>query len=381
MNESCAHTWFAPAERAAVADLDRGVQLVTNNPVTDALLRSVDGLMAVLNAERQVLAVNRAFLTALGLEGADEVVGLRPGEVLNCIHAHEEEGGCGTSRACASCGAVDAVLEAQRTGDPATRTAALSIRPGDKTRDMVVDVKASPFDLDDSTFVLLFIRDVTRVHRLANLERAFLHDVNNLMQGLQTSAELLSTETDPDEIRALGSHIRDLVEHLSREMELQRSFVEEDLEKFRLATDHVPLARIQSELQKVFRFHPATQDRQLDVDNTDAHTWVRTDAWVLLRVLSNLVVNALEATPPGGRVEVHTMATHESASFHVWNAGVIAPEVRHRIFERNFSTKEGRGRGLGTYSARHLGKTLLGAEVGFTSSKHAGTEFHVILPR
>lgn len=381
MNESHAHTWYAPAERAAVADLDREIGLVTNNPVTDALLCSVNGLMAVLNTQRQILAVNHAFLVTLGVENASELVGLRPGEVLDCVHAHEEEGGCGTSRSCAACGAVNAVLEAQRTGEPVLKTAALTIRPGDESRDLMVDLKASPFRMGEETFMLLFINDVTRAHRLAVLERAFVHDMNNLLQGLQTSSDLMAVETDPVEIRTLGSHIGDLVQHLSREMELQRLLVEEDLKAFRLAADHVPLARIQSELRKVFCFHPATEDRHLDIDDTDSHTWVRTDAWVLLRVLSNLVVNALEATPPGGRVEVRTMATHEQASFHVWNGGIIDPKIRHRVFERNFTTKAGTGRGLGTYSAKHLADTLLNAKVDFTSSDHAGTEFRVTLPR
>ncbi|MCP4572885.1 MAG: HAMP domain-containing histidine kinase [bacterium] len=381
MRESRAHTWFAPGERATGADLDREIRQVTNNPVTDTLLNSVDGLMAILNAHRQVLAVNKVFLEAIGADDAGELMGLRPGEVLDCVHAHEEQGGCGTSRACGTCGAVRAIIEAQQNDVSNVRSATITIRSGRESRDLVVDVKACRFTMDSNDFILLFIHDVTRAHRLAVLERTFLHDVNNIMQGLQSTSELMATEPDSDEVRGLGRHLGELVQHLSREMELQRLLVTEDLKAFRIASDHVPLARVQSELRKVFRFHGATKERHLDVDDTDSHTWIRTDAWVLLRVLSNLVANALEATPAGGRVEVRTMANHDSAVFHVWNAGAIDPQIRHRIFERNFSTKEGTGRGLGTYSAKHLGETLLGAEVAFTSSEHAGTEFRVVLPR
>jgi signal transduction histidine kinase len=68
-------------------------------------------------------------------------------------------------------------------------------------------------------------------------------------------------------------------------------------------------------------------------------------------------------------------------TFSVWNRAAIAPEVRPRIFQRNFSSKGESGRGLGTYSVKLLGETLLGAQVDFTTSAAAGTEFRVRLPR
>ena len=40
--------------------------MLANNPVTDALLESVGGLLAILDENRQILAVNHAFLETLG---------------------------------------------------------------------------------------------------------------------------------------------------------------------------------------------------------------------------------------------------------------------------------------------------------------------------
>lgn len=381
MSENHAHSWHAPAARAAPAALDREAGLIANNPVTDTLLASVDGLLAVLNAQRQILAVNETFLESLDVGNASDMFSLRVGEALSCVHACEEPGGCGTSRACPSCGVVNAVLETLQTGEPAREEAVVSVDRSGERRELSFDIRAYPLGAGGGDCVLLFLRDTTDLRRLEGLERACRHEVNDLLQGLRSSSDLLVAETDTSEMRVLGRHVRDVVEYLARELEFQRLLVENDLKSFRRVSDHVPVARIQTELRRFFRFHPAANDRHLDVDDTDSHTWIRTDTWILLRILTNLVLNALEASPEGARVEVRTMATDEHVVFHVWNRGAVDPLIRPRIFERGFSTKAKRGRGQGTFAARYLAEKLLRGEVGFTSSEKAGTEFRVSVPR
>ena len=68
-------------------------------------------------------------------------------------------------------------------------------------------------------------------------------------------------------------------------------------------------------------------------------------------------------------------------AFFVHNDEAIPREVQARIFQRSFSTKAQRGRGLGTYSMKLFGERYLGGEVSFTSTPEAGTEFAIVLPR
>ena len=381
MNGNAAESWYAPAQRSSPATLGHEVVLLTNNPVTDALLMSVDGTLAILDDNRQIVAVNQTFLDTVGLLDVSELLGLRPGEALSCIHAHKEPAGCGTSRACSSCGAVNAILAAQRENVPAERTCVLQIRAGSTTGDLVLRVRACPLVVEGERFILLFCQDVSRAQRLANLERVFLHDINNILQGLRVTSEMLAVETDLGESRTMGRHTGKLVQHLAREVELQRSLLSDDSGRLSVIRDHVPLAHVQAELGRLFSFHPAARDRQLAIDRDCWNTWIRTDIWVLVRILSNLVLNALEATPPGDRVEVRTTENEDHVTFTVWNRTAIPPEFQPRIFQRNFSSKADSGRGLGTYSAKLLGETLLEARVTFESTVESGTAFHVRLPR
>jgi PAS domain-containing protein len=106
-------TLFAPAERASAEVL--ASQVTSDNPVIDALLATAGGLLAVLNEQRQVLAVNHALLQLLGVADPAALVGLRPGEVVGCDHAAAQPAGCGTTAYCSTCGAAISIMGALST--------------------------------------------------------------------------------------------------------------------------------------------------------------------------------------------------------------------------------------------------------------------------
>ena len=67
-------------------------------------------------------------------------------------------------------------------------------------------------------------------------------------------------------------------------------------------------------------------------------------------------------------------------AFTVWNRSAIPEKVRLRIFQRHFSTKQGTGRGLGTYAMKLFGEKFLGGSVSFASTAAAGTTFRLEIP-
>jgi sensor histidine kinase regulating citrate/malate metabolism len=59
---------------------------------------------------------------------------------------------------------------------------------------------------------------------------------------------------------------------------------------------------------------------------------------------------------------------------------VIPEKVALRIFQRSFSTKAKKGRGIGTYSMKLFGERYLGGKVGFETNEEKGTMFFIELP-
>ena len=100
------------------------------------------------------------------------------------------------------------------------------------------------------------------------------------------------------------------------------------------------------------------------------------DGAILRRILGNMVKNALEATRFGSyrNHAVQGIRRHRIA-FSVHNEGVIPEEVQLQLFQRSFSTKEGEGRGIGTYSIKLFGERFLKGKVTFASSELEGTIF------
>jgi len=373
-------TYFAPAARTAPTELARRLDVLANNPVTDGLLQHVGGLLAILDENRQILAVNCVFLESLGYADAAEVLGLRPGEALRCVHAHEDPHGCGTTPHCATCGAVIAIVGALAHGRAEDRMCVAEVTRDGRTDDVVLKVRAAPLDLGGERVLLLFLLDATEEQRRAALEQVFTHDLNNVLQGLIGAADLAQEEEDPRERRVLLERIGRLAEHLNREVELQRLLRENDVPRLHLTRTEVPVAAVMDEVRRIFLHHPAAAGRTLTVWSVEPDVTLRTDLWLLVRVLANLVVNALEATEPGGRVEVSVACGPGGAAFHVRNPAAIPREIQPRIFQKNFTTKAGRGHGLGTWSARMFTERLLGGEVTFTATDRGGTDFRVTVP-
>jgi signal transduction histidine kinase len=134
-------------------------------------------------------------------------------------------------------------------------------------------------------------------------------------------------------------------------------------------------------LVEKFQGQEAARGRSIEVAGfSETFTFVSDDSLVL-RVLGNMLKNALEASPEGAVVTVGFRPVEGGrVRFEVHNAGAIPPEVAAQVFHRSFSTK-GSGRGLGTWGMKLLGEEHLGGTVGFTSAAAEGTTFSLVLPR
>jgi signal transduction histidine kinase len=378
------HTYFAPAERASNAELRRLITKLSQNPLMDSLLDAAGGLLAVLNAQRQILTVNRSLLDLFGIRDLERVLGLRPGEVLQCVHAHDEPGGCGTSLACMTCGAVIAMLSCLESGRAEQRTCQATVQRDGRPVDLYFQVRCSPFEFKGEHLLLLFLRDVTVEQQRTALERTFFHDINNLISALLGSAELLRLELEDGGSQSLAQRIVGVSEQLAREVKMQQALSATQPRAYHLDFQTVPLTCLVDELRADLAEHPAAKGQTIiwpEPEGLGAGKDLMTDPTLLLRVLGNMLLNALEASEPGQPVKFWIDSADGRVIFSVWNSRPIPPPVAARIFHRNFSTKAGAGRGLGTFSMQLFGETYLKGQLSFESGKKQGTVFRLALPR
>lgn len=362
---------FATPERTDNKKLLEEIDLVSGNPVMSGLLHSVGGLLAVLDGNRQIIALNDSFLRKIGIGDSKEALGLRPGEALKCIHADEEPGGCGTSRYCSTCGAAIAIVSSIVKEEPVERKCALSFNKSGSVEEISLLVRAHPIEIEGNKFILLFLQDITVNESRAALERTFFHDINNMLNMLVQAGELLIKENNSE----IAETIHNASARILREVALQHSLSINEPAHYTPAWSRYGLEDVIHELEAFFREHPAGKDKELQLQGSIPALSIKTDISALLRVLSNMVINALEATEKGGDIKMWIERHASAVSFSVWNSDEIPKEVTYRIFQRNFSTKEGDGRGIGTYSMKLFGEQVLGGKVSFTTSGDEGTVF------
>jgi len=371
------NTYFAPPERLSADSALALRNVINEDPVVRVILDSVSGLVLILNRERQILAANPTLLEALKMENDGCIVGLRPGEMLNCVHYRKGPAGCGTSPYCHHCGAVLTILAAQNKGEPATGECRLSMEADGNRRSMEFAVRATPLEIGGISLIIFVLHDISSNKRREVLEQMLFHDLNNILFAIMNLADRVDKTDNPKNV---AQKIINLSFRLNRQIESHRII--------NMAEDH-SLA-IREKVFSVNAFLDTCTEDYLDMGSANGITietrqltgdvMLKTDEIILMRIMGNMLKNALEATGPGGTIQAWFDRIDGRPAFHVHNSGKIPDETADRIFERSFSTKGSPGHGIGTYSIKLLGENYLGGSVSFTTDETNGTIFTFVLP-
>ncbi len=368
--------FFAPSGRATATQLDDMASLCLDDALVHAVLEAVDSYAVILNEQRQILAANPVLLEALMQGEPARCRGLRIGETLECVHANEGPDGCGSSRACRRCGALLSILASQATGQASEGECLISLRRDGRWEAREFAVRSSSLVVAGHTLTLLTLRDISALKRRETLERIFIHDLMNSLQGLQGWAEIL--QAAGADAAAVAGHVLHMASHLTAEVDAQRRLLQAECGELVPDLRSVACEAVLDELEVALGSDLAGRLVRLPVPPEAG--CLRTDPAILCRILSNMVMNALEALPSGGQAKIWFERRGGRPSYVVENPGCMAPEVADGVFQRSFSTKADCGRGLGTYSMKLLGETVLGGTVGFTTNWTEGTRFFIELP-
>ncbi len=372
--------YLTPAKRSDMDEILREYKQVKSIDHAQQILDAMPCLSVVVNKNRQIVYANKALMSLLGVEQMENILGLRPGELICCIHSHETQGGCGTAEACRHCGAANSIFRSLDTRLPQQGECFLTSDIDGQLIPFEFQVATSPFAVTDGDFyVIVTLTDISAVKRKQMLERTFLHDLSNKTSNLNGLAYRMKEADAEGKLGELTDILFTVTDTINDEITSYRQLINAESNNLLINILDTSAFEMIDVAIKSVQFLESAKDKVIITDMMDNDVRFQTDISLLQRVLLNMLKNAVEASWINDRITIGFTADINSITFFVHNKQVIPQDVANMVFKRSFSTKDS-SRGIGTYSMKLFGERYLKGRVGFTSSEKAGTRFYITLP-
>jgi signal transduction histidine kinase len=191
---------------------------------------------------------------------------------------------------------------------------------------------------------------------LAKSETADLPDSNHKQAILESIAE---TEKNVDYINKIVQDLQDYARPLNPKTE------ETDIKKV---------------VEKLIEKNGIPSNIKVGIEISATARTVKADSYYLNRVLFNLVTNAIQAMPNGGKLTITAKKKASDIVIEVEDTGTGIPkEIQNKMFTVMFTTKS-KGQGFGLPVVKRMTESL-GGTVTFESEEGRGTTFFVRLPQ
>ncbi len=330
----------------------------------------------LLDENLKIVESNARYLSDIESITVAELFGKGPGDMLLCENALVN--GCGNSPNCRNCDINNAISECRRHNSAVSKVCKIISRTDNFIKAHEFMARCSPLFFADKRFFLLILVDITAESRKQSMEKIFFHDVLNMINGLSGIVQCMNADMSKAEWNEYYSMLRNITSRLLETIVTQRDLVYAENKELKVSFRWVSVREIIDSVMANSLF--STDDNaQISVSIEDNDFMIHTDPVLLMRVLVNMLKNALEAKNNSPVITLGCSNTGNKVAFFVHNYAYISHSQAKNVFQPMWSTKD-HNRGLGTYSIRLIGEYYLKGKVYFDSFPDQGTTFTIELP-
>jgi two-component system phosphate regulon sensor histidine kinase PhoR len=348
--------------------LDRTIRTLTEERnLSAAILGSmVEGVAVITGSERLAFA-NPGFTEILGLDapiqsGGALVEALRQTELIS---------------------AVRQVLSGQSRVEAEISTGTV--------RQRFFAATVAAVHAGETTGAIIVLHDITDLRKLERVRRDFVanvsHEFKTPLTAIQGFAEtLLAGAIDDPQNR--NRFLEIILEHSRRLARLTDDLLKlskMDADRLELEISRVSVTEFVETCLETAQHRAVEKGLQLSLRMPDQLPDIAGDRRRLAEILQNLLDNARQYTPPGGRIVLSAECNDSEVIFTVADTGIGIPRAdQPRIFERFYRVDAARSRevggtGLGLAIAKHLVE-VHGGRIWVQSEIGQGSQFHFSVP-
>ncbi len=221
------------------------------------------------------------------------------------------------------------------------------------------------------------VRKQERQAMFGRIAAGLVHDLSHPIQNIGNSCKLIQKMFDDEEYR----------DTFKRTVEREMVIIKRVLDDLRNIARPIPLERFPVEINRAvtevvdtMQPHAETAGLTLRAELADGPAFIEGDVFALGRVFRNLILNAIQATAPGGLIVVAAEASADRVQVRVYDTGCGIPADRLGAIFEDFVTTKRRGLGLGLAISRKIVEQL-GGQITVASEVGKGTTFVLDFPR
>lgn len=204
------------------------------------------------------------------------------------------------------------------------------------------------------------------------------HDLRNIINGIYGINKILKEKLNGQ----TSSEIQELIELISKHCELVVDFTTAFILSYKKSNFN--LNRLLKELWQTFKHRADRKDIALALSLPDKEIYVQTERIKLMRILDNLLDNALKYTHRHGCTTISLVQKDNNAVIAIHDTGIGIPQHMHAVLFNKYPQIQRKGTGdensdgLGLYICKQLADELRG-KLWFESIENRGTTFFLSL--
>jgi PAS domain S-box-containing protein len=221
-----------------------------------------------------------------------------------------------------------------------------------------------------------------KLRAVGEMASGVAHDFNNALAAILGNTQLLlytvKEKSLKESLKVIEKVAQDSAETVKRLQDFTRRRIQQELSK----VDINQVVKDSIEITKP-RWKDEAQGRGIHIEMVSNLKEVPLASGIaseLREVITNMIFNAIEAMPKGGKIGIQTFQKENHVYLHITDTGTgMTEEVKKKAFEPFFTTKPFSNTGLGLSMSYGIIKRF-GGEIGVESKIGYGSTFTIILP-